>query len=83
MSTVLLEVPDEVLVSLKVMPDNFARELRLAAAVKLYEVGRLSSGRAAQLAVMSRVEFLMELGRFQVSPLSRTSEQLERDVSRA
>ena len=48
MSTVQLEVPEEVLISLKEKPDTFARELGIAAAVKLFELGRLSSGRAAQ-----------------------------------
>jgi predicted HTH domain antitoxin len=40
---------------------TFAHELRLLAAVKLYELGRLSSGRAAGLADMPRVEFLLTL----------------------
>ncbi|HEU0020928.1 MAG TPA: UPF0175 family protein, partial [Dehalococcoidia bacterium] len=60
-----------------------ARELRIAAAVKFYELGKLSSGRAAQLAGMSRVEFLSALGRFQVSPFFMSPEQLEGDVRNA
>lgn len=83
MSTIQLDVPDEVLISLKETSQTLARELRIAAAMKLYELGKLSSGRAAQLAGMSRVEFLVALGRYQVSPFSLTAEQLERDVSNA
>ena len=83
MSMIQLDVPDEVLINLKETPQTLARELRIAAAVKLYELGKLSSGRAAQLAGMSRVEFLLELGRYQVSPFSLTVEQLERDVNHA
>ena len=56
---------------------SFARELRVLAAVKLYELGRLSSGRAAELAGMSRVEFLLELGRYKVSPLEAELQDLE------
>jgi len=78
-----LDVPDEVLVSLKETPQTLARELRIAAAVKFYELGKLSSGRAAQLAGMSRVEFLSALGRFQVSPFFMSPEQLEGDVRNA
>lgn len=83
MSIIQLDIADEVLISLKETPQTLARELRIAAAVKLYELGKLSSGRAAQLAGISRVEFLMVLGHYQVSPFSLTAEQLERDVNNA
>lgn len=83
MSVIQVEIPDEVLISLKETSQTVARELRLAAAVKLFELGKLSSGRAAQLAGLSRVEFLLTLGRYQVSPFVLTPEQLEHDVNNA
>ena len=83
MRTVQLEVPEEVFISLKHTAETMAQELRSLAAVKLFELGKLSSGRAAQLAGMSRVEFLLTLGRYQVPPFSLTSEQLERDLANA
>ncbi|MFB2980465.1 UPF0175 family protein [Microseira sp. BLCC-F43] len=83
MSTVQLEIPEEVLISLKETPETIARELQILAAVKLFELGKLSSGRAAQLAGMSRVQFLLLLGQYQVSPFSLTTEELERDVNNA
>jgi len=58
----------------------FVKE-KLLAAVKLFELGRLSSGRAAQLVGMSRVAFLMGLGRYQVSPFS--ADELANDVIKA
>ena len=83
MSTVQIEIPEEVLISLKETPETISRELRILAAVKLFELGKLSSGRAAQLAGMSRVEFLILLGRYKVSPFSLTTKQLEGDVNKA
>lgn len=56
--------PESVLQADNTDADTFARELCVLAAVKLYELGRLSSGRAAELAGMSRVEFMMNLGRY-------------------
>ena len=56
---------------------SFARELRMLAAVKLFELGRLSSGRAAELAAKSRVEFLLSLGRYKVFPLEAELRDLE------
>ena len=55
----------------------FAKELRMLAAVKLYELGRLSSGRAAELAGMARVEFILSLGRYRVFPLDAELDDLE------
>ncbi|MBD2183369.1 UPF0175 family protein [Planktothrix sp. FACHB-1355] len=83
MSTVQLEIPEEVLISLKETPATIAREMQILAAVKLFELGKLSSGRAAQLAGMPRVQFLLLLGKYQVSPFSLTTEELERDVQNA
>ena len=74
---IAIDVPDAVLIAEKTDERLFARELRLLAAVKLYELGRLSSGRAAELAGMTRVEFLLTLGRYQVFPLEAELADLE------
>ncbi len=56
---------------------TFEQEMRLLAAIKLFELGRLTSGRAAELARLSRVEFLLGLKRYQVFPLAAELEELE------
>ncbi|MDD1417527.1 UPF0175 family protein, partial [Dolichospermum sp. ST_con] len=48
MSSISLEIPEEVLISLKETPESLSREISILAAVKLYELGKLTSGRAAQ-----------------------------------
>lgn len=78
MRQIVVNVPEKVLLAEKNDEAGFARELRVLAAVKLYELGRLSSGRAAELAGMARVEFLLELGKYKVFPLESELEDLER-----
>jgi predicted HTH domain antitoxin len=74
---ITINIPEKVLLAEKTDEVSFARELTMLAAVKLYELGRLSSGRAAELAAMSRVEFLLSLGRYKVFPFQDELTSLE------
>ncbi len=58
-----IEYGDEILAGLGLSPDEFAREARLLLAAKLYDLGRLSSGQAARLSGIARVDFLLALSR--------------------
>ena len=78
MHQVSINIPERVLLAEKTDAVSFARELRMLAAVKLYELGRLSSGRAAELADVPRVEFLLSLERYKVFPLEAELRDLER-----
>jgi predicted HTH domain antitoxin len=58
-------------------------ELRLLIAAKLYENGTLTSGQAAELAGLSKREFIEVLGNYNVSVFSTLVEDLEADIENA
>ena len=63
------------------MPDQeFGTEMKKSALVKLHELGRISSGKAAQLLEISRIDFIDMLGQYQVSPIGFTEESADEGV---
>lgn len=74
--TLRIDMDDEVLLGMNKNPEEMAREIRLAAAVKWYEVGMISQGKAAQMAGLSRAEFITALSRFGISPMQETADEI-------
>jgi predicted HTH domain antitoxin len=64
MRTIEIEYPETLPAVLNLSPETFEQEARFGLGVKLYEMGRLTSGQAARLAGVSRVTFLLECRRY-------------------
>ncbi len=77
-----IDLPEDVFSALRSTPDRFGVEMRLAAAVKWYELGMISQSKAAEIAGLSRSDFIQSLARFNVSPFQVTPEELAEDATR-
>jgi predicted HTH domain antitoxin len=83
MAELTISYPEDLLLSLKETPEQFQAEARLLLAAKLYEMGKITTGRAAQMAGMSRVELIFALGRLGLSPIGVEPDELEQDLAHA
>ncbi|MFZ1576651.1 MAG: UPF0175 family protein [Chromatiaceae bacterium] len=80
---IYVEVPSTLPDALQCTPEVFAQEAKMAMAVKLFEMKRLSSGMAAALAGVNRVAFIAQLHRYGVPVIDLSLEELESDVANA
>ena len=60
--------------------EEMGQHIRLMAALKMFELGKVSSGKAAELAGMSRVEFIETCGRYRVSVFNYAPEEIEKEI---
>ena len=81
-TTLHIEIPDDVLLGMQKNKKDFSKEMRLAAAVKWYELGMISQDKAAQIAGLSRSEFIVQLTRFKVSPFQETSKDVLESIQK-
>ena len=82
MPTVSLDLPEDVFSALRRSPDEFVRELRLAAAIHWYERGEISQEKAADIAGLDRTDFLLALAREQADAFVVDFDDLKRELDR-
>ena len=79
----VIEYPQLLPDALQQTRSDFEQEAKMAMAVKLFEMKRLSSGVAAKLAGMDRVTFLLDLHRYGVAMIDLDDEDLLADLHNA
>ena len=83
MSAVTLQLPDDLDLALNVPADELAHAVLVAAAVKLFERGKISAGKAAELAGMPKPLFLVTLAEWGVSASTLRAEDIAQGIASA
>ncbi len=76
-----LDLPETAFSALRLSPNEYVNEMRRAAAVKWYEMQKVSQGKAAELCGVSRAQFLRILAEYRVSVLQDDPASLAAEVS--
>jgi predicted HTH domain antitoxin len=81
MSDLTIKYPPDFERTVRLTKEEFEAHVRLMAALKMFELGKISSGKAAEFSGMSRVDFLEACGRYKVSFFNYDEEDLENEIS--
>jgi len=81
MRTLTIELPEDLLLATGQSRDELIRDARFLLAGKLFELGRLSSGKASELAGMNHVDFLIAMSRQGVAVTDLDDEAAERELA--
>ncbi|MDE3059132.1 MAG: UPF0175 family protein [Bacteroidota bacterium] len=81
MSEITMKYPPEFENAVHLTKDELESHIRLMAALKMFELGKISSGKASEFAGMSRVDFLEACGRYRVSAFNYLADEIEREIT--
>ena len=80
MKAVTIPYPEGLPQTLKLSDTEFAEEIRFFAAARFYELGKISSGKAAKIAGLDKISFLEKLGHYKIPAINIQAEEIEREI---
>jgi len=78
---ITISVPADILLSANLDQEHMAQEMKEVFAYKLFSTGRLSSGKAAKLAGINRIAFLLKARRYNAEWLAYSSDEVRRELA--
>jgi predicted HTH domain antitoxin len=82
MTTITIEIPDDVFSALRRAPDELARDVLQAPAIHWHGQGLISQRKASEIAGLSRTDFLYSLAHAKVDAFQISAEELKEEVQR-
>jgi predicted HTH domain antitoxin len=79
--TINIELADNIVLATGQPPEDFVKEATFLLAIKLFELGRISSGLAAEMCDMPRLDFLITAGRMNIAVADLDDSEMDREFS--
>lgn len=76
-----LRVPEDILYTLNETKNDFIKKMKLYTAVELYKIHKLSMGKASELADMNKIDFLFELGKYDIPAIHYDMDDFQDEVA--
>ena len=83
MKKTTITYPDELPQTMKLSDSEFENELRFLAAAKFFELGKITSGKASEMAGLERISFLEKLGNYKIPAINIKDEEIAREIEAA
>ncbi len=80
MQSIVMSLPDDLATSLEMKPEELASQVRLMAALKMFELGKISTGKAAELAGLTKLDFIEACALYHVSMFNYRPEEVEAEL---
>ncbi len=80
MQSFVINLPDDLAASIEMTPEELASQVRLMAALKMFELGKISTGKAAELAGLTKVDFIEVCSRYHVSMFNYKPDEVEAEL---
>lgn len=75
-----LSITEDIFLALNENQEQFKKDMKVYAAIKFFEAGKLSVGKAAKLGEMKKMEFIKLLSSHRVSVYNYPSDELKDDL---
>jgi predicted HTH domain antitoxin len=80
MTELKLNVPEEILYTLNETKNDFIKKMKLYTAIELYKIQKLSMGKASELAEMNKIDFMFELGKYEIPVINYDVDDFKEEV---
>ena len=77
-----LSIPEEILYTLNETKNDFIKRMKLYAAMELYKMQKLSMGKASELAEMNKIDFMLELGKYEIPAINYDADNFQEEAER-
>ncbi|MBF0228937.1 MAG: UPF0175 family protein [Desulfamplus sp.] len=82
MTELKLNIPQDILYTLNETKSDFIKKMKLYAAMELYRMQKLSMGKASELAEMNKIDFMFELGKYEIPAINYDTDDFMEEAER-